>query len=115
MKQEASMLSYMRKYLGQYIGGLMCLLTVDFLELYIPQLTGQITDGLTAGNFPGKILLLDVLLIVAIATVVALMRLGWRVLMFGASRRVERDLRENLYRKLTTLGSRFSSTTRPVT
>lgn len=107
MKQEASMLSYMRKYLGQYIGGLVCLLTVDFLELYIPQLTGQITDGLTAGDFPGKLLLLDVLLIVAIATVVALMRLGWRVLMFGASRRVERDLRENLYRKLTTLGNRF--------
>ena len=107
MKQEASMLSYMRKYLGQYIGGLACLLTVDFLELYIPQLTGQITDGLTAGGFSGKMLLIDVLLIVGIATVVALMRLGWRVLMFGASRRVERDLRENLYRKLTTLSSRF--------
>ena len=107
MRQEASMLSYMRKYLGQYIGGLACLLTVDFLELYIPQLTGQITDGLTAGGFPGKMLLIDVLLIVGIATVVALMRLGWRVLMFGASRRVERDLRENLYRKLTLLSSRF--------
>lgn len=107
MKQEASMLSYMRKYLSQYIGGLACLLAVDFLELYIPQLTGQITDGLTAGGFPGKTLLIDVLLIVGIATLVALMRLGWRVLMFGASRRVERDLRENLYRKLTTLSNRF--------
>lgn len=107
MKREASMLTYMRKYLSQYIGGLACLLAVDFVELYIPQLTGEITDGLTAGNFPIKALLTDVLLIVAIATLVALMRLGWRVLMFGASRRVERDLREDLYTQLTTLSNRF--------
>lgn len=107
MKREASVLSYMKKYLGQYIGGLACLLAVDFVELYIPQLTGEITDGLTAGDFPVKMLLIDVGLIIAIATLVALMRLGWRVLMFGASRRVERDLREDLYTRLTALSNRF--------
>ncbi len=107
MNQVPSLLSYIRKYTGQYIGGLACLLAVDFLELYIPQLTGEITDGLTAGGFPMRMLLTDVLLIVGIATLVAMMRFGWRVLMFGASRRVERDLREDLYRHLTTLSSHF--------
>ncbi len=101
------LLTYLKKYWGEYAGGLFCLLAVDFLELYIPQLTGAITDGLTAGSFPVRVLLQDVFLIVAIATVVALMRFGWRVLMFGASRRVERDLREDLYRKLGTLSNRF--------
>ena len=99
--------SYLKKYWGQYLGGLLCLLGVDFLELYIPQLTGAITDGLTAGEFPLRALLTDVLLIVAIAAVVSLMRFGWRVLMFGASRRVERDLREDLYGKLGGLSNRF--------
>lgn len=107
MERGPSLLRMMWKYIGQYIGGLICLLTVDFLELYIPQLTGEITDGLTAGGFTGNMLLMDVLLIVVIATVVALMRFGWRVLMFGASRRVERDLREDMYRQLTTLSPRF--------
>ena len=102
-----SLRSYMFKYVWQYVGGLACLLTVDFLELFIPQLTGEITDGLTAGGFPMRTLLMDVFLIVAIASVVAIMRFGWRVLMFGASRRVERDLREDLYRHLTTLSNRF--------
>lgn len=102
-----SLSSYMFKYVWQYVGGLACLLTVDFLELFIPQLTGEITDGLTAGGFPMRTLLMDVFLIVAIASVVAIMRFGWRVLMFGASRRVERDLREDLYRHLTTLSNRF--------
>lgn len=102
-----SLRSYMFKYVWQYVGGLACLLTVDFLELFIPQLTGEITDGLTAGGFPMRMLLMDVFLIVAIASAVAIMRFGWRVLMFGASRRVERDLREDLYRHLTTLSNRF--------
>lgn len=107
MNQAPMLGSYLKKYWGQYAGGLLCLLAVDFLELYIPQLTGAITDGLTAGNFPLSLLLRDVLLIILIAAGAALMRFGWRVLMFGASRRVERDLREDLYRKLTGLSNRF--------
>ena len=107
MNQAPTLGSYLKKYWGQYAGGLFCLLAVDFLELYIPQLTGAITDGLTAGSFPLSILLRDVLLIILIAAGAALMRFGWRVLMFGASRRVERDLREDLYRKLTGLSNRF--------
>lgn len=107
MNQAPTLGSYLKKYWGQYAGGLLCLLAVDFLELYIPQLTGAITDGLTAGNFPLSILLRDVLLIILIAAGAAMMRFGWRVLMFGASRRVERDLREDLYRKLTGLSNRF--------
>lgn len=110
MKRGPSLIAYMRKYIWQYIGGLICLLGVDFLELYIPQLTGAITDGLTAGGFPLRTLLIDVLLIILIASLVAVMRFGWRVLMFGASRRVERDLRVDLYTHLTNLSTRFHQT-----
>lgn len=107
MKKRPTLPGYMKRYAGQYAGGLLCLLLVDFLELYIPQLTGEITDGLTAGGFTGKMLLTDVILIVVIATALAVMRFGWRVLMFGASRRVERDMREDLYGHLTTLSNNF--------
>ena len=107
MNQTPSLLRMVTKYAPEYVGGLLCLLLVDFLELFIPQLTGDITDGLTQGGFSGGMLLRDVLLIVGIATVVAALRLGWRVLLFGTSRKVERDLRERLYRHLTTLSARF--------
>lgn len=52
-------------------------------------------------------LLLDILGIILVAATAALMRFGWRVWMFGASRRVERDLREDLYEKLSGLSNRF--------
>ncbi len=102
MAQSPSLFRSMWRYRGQYIGGLACLLAVDVIELYIPQLTGDITDGLTIGGYTIKMLLWDVLLIIVIAAVVAALRFGWRVLMFGASRRVERDLRQKLYAHLTT-------------
>ena len=107
MKKNHSLLSYIGRYWGQYIGGLLCLLAVDFLTLYIPQLTGDITDGLTDGTMTGRLLLIDVALIVGVATLVAAMRFGWRVLMFGASRRVERDVRKDLYEHLGGLSNRF--------
>ncbi len=107
MRQTPTILGYMKAYRWQYAGGLACLLAVDFLELYIPQLTGAITDGLSGGGFPGWMLLRDVLLVIAVAAGVAAARFGWRVLMFGASRRVERDIRRDLYRQLTTLSSRY--------
>ncbi len=107
MAQSPSLFRSMWRYRGQYIGGLACLLAVDVIELYIPQLTGDITDGLTIGGYTIKMLLWDVLLIIVIAAVVAALRFGWRVLMFGASRRVERDLRQKLYAHLTTLSNHF--------
>ena len=36
MTRVPTLLSYLKKYWGQYLGGLICLLTVDFVELYIP-------------------------------------------------------------------------------
>ena len=70
MQQAPSLRRSILKYFWQYLFGLGCLLAVDYLELFIPQLTGEITDGLTAGNFAGSILLRDVLLIVGIAAAV---------------------------------------------
>ena len=107
---QKGLLSFLKRYIWQYIGGLACLLAVDFLELYIPQFTGEVTDGLTAGTMTGKLLLLDVALIILVASAVAALRFGWRVLMFGASRRVEQDLREELYAQMTTLSTPFFQT-----
>ena len=107
---QKGLLSFLKRYIWQYIGGLACLLAVDFLELYIPQFTGEVTDGLTAGTMTGKLLLLDVVLIILVASAVAALRFGWRVLMFGASRRVEQDLREELYAQMTTLSTPFFQT-----
>ncbi len=106
-EQRFVLLRYMLRYKWQYLLGLACLVIVDYVELYIPQLTGEITDGLESGSMGLRAIGIDVLLIIFIATVVALMRLGWRVLLFGSARRVERDVRTDLFAHLSELSSRF--------
>ena len=39
---------YIKKHKFQYLAGILTLFVVDFANLFIPQLTGTITDGLTA-------------------------------------------------------------------
>ena len=101
------LLGYLKRYAWAYLGGVACLLLVDYLELLVPQYTGEIVDGLTAGDLALRGLLTKVGLIVAVAAVLAVLSFGWRVLMFGSSRKVERDLRGRLYDHLTTLSTGF--------
>lgn len=46
---------YIKKYKWSYLMGIITLFFVDLLGLYIPQFTGDITDGLESGtmNFHG--------------------------------------------------------------
>ena len=107
MNRKRTLLAYIKRYAPEYLAGLACLMGVDFITLYIPQITGEITDGLTLGTMTGKILLTDALLIILIAAAAAAMRFGWRVGMFGASRKMERDIRMDLYEHLTIQSNRF--------
>ena len=51
MKQKKfSLLPYILGYKWYYLGGVIVLLLVDLANLYIPQYTGEIIDGLTAGT-----------------------------------------------------------------
>ena len=41
-------MQYVKKFRIQYIVGIITLFVVDFANLFIPKMTGTITDGLTA-------------------------------------------------------------------
>lgn len=101
------LLRYILRYRWQYAGGILCLLVVDFFSLYIPQITGEITDGLTAGTMHLREIGFKVLLMLLTALVMSVMRLGWRVLLFGTSRKVERDIRGDLFTRLSSLSTKF--------
>ena len=92
--------------------GLFCLLFVDFLQLWIPLVIKKAIDALTFKTATSSILLKYGLLIIAIASIMALLRYIWRHLLFGHSRRVEEGLRNKLYRHLQTLSLSFYQRTK---
>ena len=48
--ENFSLIPYLLQYKWNYVAGVIVLLLVDLASLYIPQYTGEIIDGLTAGT-----------------------------------------------------------------
>ncbi len=100
-------LHYLRRYWWFYLLGILSLTAVDVLIVRIPQLTGNITDGLSGQSLDLQGVRSLVLTILLYGTIVALGRFGWRYFIFGASRKIERDLRDDMFAHLETLSQRY--------
>jgi ATP-binding cassette subfamily B protein len=91
---------YIKKHRFQYIAGILTLFIVDFANLFIPQLTGTITDGLTAHTMDWSGVKSCLLAIFALGLTIAIGRFFWRYFLFGASRSIERELRNDMFAHL---------------
>ena len=97
---------YIKKYWVSYLLGMIVLLAVDYLGLLIPEYTGDVTDGLIEGmDMTGVISLLIKILLVG--GLMALGRFGWRFYIFGAARKIEYELRGEMFEHLSTLSMRY--------
>lgn len=93
-------LQYIKKHKLQYIAGILTLFIVDFANLYIPELTGTVTDGLTAHTIDRNGIAGCLLAILLLGLTLAIGRFFWRFFLFGASRSIEKELRNDMFRHL---------------
>lgn len=91
---------YVKKHRLQYIAGILTLFIVDFANLYIPKLTGTVTDGLTAHTIDRNGIAHCLLAILLLGLTLAIGRFLWRFFLFGASRSIEKELRNDMFRHL---------------
>ena len=87
--------------------GLVCLITVDILQLFIPRIIKQAVDDLTGFQIEGRQLLVYALYMVAIAVCIGIFRYIWRRCLLGTSRRVEEGLRNRLFAHLQSLSAAY--------
>lgn len=99
--------AYIKKYKWSYFCGVLVLLLVDYLGLFIPQYTGNITDGLTIGSMGFEGIIREVIKILFVGAGMALGRFGWRYFLFGTARRIEHELRDDMFEHLSRLSMRF--------
>jgi len=92
--------------------GLSSLLFVDTLQLFIPRIIKRSIDSLTIGQASSGLLIKYALIIVGIAITMAIFRYIWRYFVFGHSRKVEKALRNRIYKHLQTLSISFYWRTR---
>jgi ATP-binding cassette, subfamily B, multidrug efflux pump len=102
-------LGYLRPYAARYGAGIACLACATALSLGIPWQVKEAVDDLRAG---GHTLGFHAAVIVGLAFLHALARLGSRFTILGAGQWVEHDVRRDLYAHLETLPPVFYLTHR---
>ena len=93
-------MQYIRQHKFQYAAGIITLFVVDYANLFIPKLTGTITDGLTAHTLDWNGVLSCLIQILLLGLTLALGRFLWRFYLFGAARSIERELRNDMFAHL---------------
>ena len=97
----------LRRFAPAYLVGLVTLLVVDYVDLFVPKLIGQATDGLAAHVLDGAGVMRIAGQIVLCGAVVMFGRFWWRRFIFGSARKIERQLRDVMFEKLETLSQRY--------
>lgn len=100
MKKKSILKPYIYRHKWQYLLGIITLFVVDFVNLYIPEFTGEITDGLESGLMSIQDIRLIIVKILVAGLIIAVGRFLWRYFIFGASRAIEYELRNDLFKHL---------------
>jgi ATP-binding cassette subfamily B protein len=102
-----ALLGLLGRHKGRYALGALCLCVSDGGQLAIGWLIGRAIDAVTSPGTTSADLARYGLGILLLAGVVVLARFGWRQMIFGASRMLERDLRQRLLEHLHGLSAGF--------
>ena len=100
MNSFTFIIQYVKKHRLQYAAGILTLFVVDYANLFIPKLTGTITDGLTARTMDWNGVKTCLAAIFVLGALLALGRFLWRYFLFGASRSIEREMRGDMFAHL---------------
>ncbi|MBV7297479.1 ABC transporter transmembrane domain-containing protein [Enterovibrio paralichthyis] len=98
---------FFRQAWKRYVGAIIIFFFVAGFELIPPKAIGWLVDGVMAGDISREQMLLALGAIVLLWGVVYLLRIVWRIWLFGAAVELGTVLRDKLYRHFTTHSPRF--------
>ncbi|MDR2901051.1 MAG: ABC transporter ATP-binding protein/permease [Treponema sp.] len=107
LKEFKPLFPYLRRYKKQYIFGFICLIVVDLAQMLIPQCIRIVVDLISSGDFTLRSVIYVCLAMIGLALAVSSGRFLWRYFIHGSSRRIEKELRDNLFDHLMTLSYDF--------
>ena len=102
-RQLRTLLPYFRKHAAAYAAGILCLAVTSGSQILIPQFLKKAVDEIATGKLDMTVIGTLMLQMIGVAFVIAVGRLGWRFFIHGSSRRIEAELREQLFRKFVSL------------
>ncbi len=110
MKVFITLRDFFKKHKWSYFFGIIWLLSIDLVQLLVPQILRKVTNLLQEGLLGPQGLLKYSLLILLTGLLIAVGRYFWRIYIFGTSRKMEHYLRNKLFRHLLTLSPNYYNT-----
>ncbi len=98
---------FIKKYKWNYLIGIAILIVIDVLQTDVPLIVGDTIDAMEQGRFTAALVRTQLIHLGIIAVIVFLGRIFWRWFIFGSARKIERDMRNDLYSHLQTLSASF--------
>lgn len=98
---------FFRQEKRRYLIGILSLSLVSVLNLVPPMVMGQVIDSIDAKNLTLTTLLIKLLLLLAAAVAMYVLRLIWRVYLLGTAQRLGRIMRFRLFEHFTRMSPSF--------
>lgn len=101
---------FYKKYWYMFLLGVLVLIAVDWIQLYIPQFTGDIVDRLADGVASQEdvsAITIEVVWILVIGLGMFVGRILWRVAIMFTSRKIEGELRKDMFLKAEKLSVNY--------
>ncbi|MBI4180022.1 ABC transporter ATP-binding protein [bacterium] len=110
MRSLSRLIPYVKRYRREIAAGMVCLVAVDVIQLYFPLLMARAVDAVRESRIDAAHHAL--IWMAGLAAVIVAVRYFWRRLLLGASRKIERDLRDDFFSKLLRVPQSFLDTCR---
>ena len=107
MKFLKSISRYMKPYKTKYIIGVLWLIVIDTLVIYVPQILRNFANDYQNGTLTKDKLATYALLTIGAGLIMSIGRYFWRVCLFGSARRIEYDIRRQLFKHWLSMDNEF--------
>jgi len=107
LNEYRALFPYFGRYRLRYAAGFLCLVIVDAAQVIIPKFLGQAVDIISAGNFMVIKVVIPAAIMTGLMAVISLGRFLWRFFIQGSARRIETELRKDLFEHLLSLSYDF--------
>ncbi len=98
---------FVRRHSRAYVSSAFMLVGVAVCTVWVPRTVGATIDGLAAHALDRHALLLKLAELVALGVAIYVLRVGWRLRLYGAAYKLGVELRTRLYARLTAQGPAF--------
>lgn len=108
----AFILSFVKRHIPAVAAGVFVLMGVDLVQLIIPRIVQRTFDVLGNATFSSELIMRNAVFILTLAFGMVVLRFFWRFFIMGTARRIEKEVREEMFNHLQGLDFSYFNRTR---